>query len=505
MNRQVVKLLAVGLHGLDADLIQVEVTAGAQPGPFQLKGLPEGRERETRVRVRAALQQIGLDPGEHAITVTFHPAELAKNAIVDLAVAVAVLVALGRVPVEAVNGSVFLGELSLTGALRPMRGVLPMLRGAAARGIRRALVPRGNAREAAHVVGIEVLVAAHLGEVVEHLRTGQLLEPAGAPPPFKPPAEPGSPDFADIRGQFDARRALEIAAAGEYSLLLIGPPGSAKTMLARRLPTILPPLSIEEAVEVTSISSVAGLLQSDQRSLSSRPFRAPHPTVSSIGLLGGGDPIRPGEVSLAHQGVLFLDEVMDFRRTNLEGLRRILEARQAVVCRGQQRVVFPARTLLVGAVSPCPCGHFDSADPSCSCSPARLQAYRARLRGLFQSFDLHLKVSPVEITQPHQRHFPGEPSKEVRERVVQARQRQAERTRSMKTKNTPPIGTEELKQSVVLDAVGAKVLAETAGFFQLSAEDCARILRVARTIADLDGSEMVRSKHVAEAGNLYLP
>ena len=209
---------------------------------------------------------------------------------------------------------------------------------------------------------------------------------------------------------------------------------------------------------------------------------------------------------MAHHGVLFLDHVMDLRATHLEGLRRILEARQAVICRGQQRLTFPARTLLVGAVAPCPCGYFDSSNPACSCSPDRLHAYRARLRGpIFQGFDLRLNISPVEITQPHQPQFPGESSKSVRDRVVQAKQRQAERTRSSKIKDTTPLGPEELKQSVALDAFGAKVLAETAAFFQLSAEDCARILRVARTIADLDGSEMMRSSHVNEAGNFYLP
>jgi magnesium chelatase family protein len=501
-----VKLLSVGLRGLDADLIQVEVVAKDQLGPFQLQGLPESRERETRVRVRAALQQLGLDLDERAVTVTLQPSELAKHAVLDLAVAVAVLVVLGRVSVETVNGSIFLGELSLTGALRPVRGVLPLLRGATALGIRRAVVPRSNAREAAQVAGIEVLVAAHLGEVVEHLQAGALLETTRKPPPFKSQPEPGSPDLAEIRGQVEAQRALEIAATGEHSLLLIEPPGSNSIQLARRLPMILPPLSIEEAMAVTSIASVAGLLKSDQGLISTRPFRAPHHTVSAAGLLGGGDPIRPGEVSLAHHGVLFLDHVMDLRRTHLEGLRRILDAKQAVICRGQQRFTFPARTLLVGAVTPCPCGYFDRSNPACSCSSERLHAYRAKLRGLiFQDFDLRLNISPVEISRPHQRHFPGEPSKEVQERVVQAKQRQTERTRSRKIKDTTSLGPEELKQSVVLDAIGAKVLAETAAFFQLSAEDCARILMVARTIADLDGSEMVRSSHVNEAGNFYLP
>jgi magnesium chelatase family protein len=310
----------------------------------------------------------------------------------------------------------------------------------------------------------------------------------------------------EIRGQVEAQRALEIAAAGEHSLLLIGPPGCDSIQLAHRLPTILPPLSTEEAMEVTSMASVAGLLKSDQGLISTRPFRTPHHTVSAAGLLGGGDPIRPGEVSLAHHGVLFLDHVTDLRRLHLEGLRRILDARQAVICRGQQRLIFPARTLLIGAVAPCPCGYFDSSNPACSCSPDRLHAYRARLRGpIFQGFDLRLSISPVEITRPHQRQFPGESSKSVRERVVQARKRQAERTRSGTIKNTAPLGPEELKQSVALDAVGAKILAETAAFFQLSTEDCARILMVARTIADLDGSEMVRSSHINEAGNFYLP
>ncbi len=282
MSRHV-KLLCVGLRGLDADLIQVEVVAKDQLGPFQLQGLPESRERETRVRVRSALQQIGLDLDERAVTVTLQPPELAKHAVVDLAVAVALLVALGRVSLEVVNGSIFLGELSLTGALRPVRGVLPLLRGATALGIQRAVVPRGNAREAAQVAGIEVLVADHLADVLRHLQAGALLAGAWKPPPFAPHPEPGSPDLAEIRGQVEAQRALEIAAAGGHSLLLIGPQGSDSIQLARRLPTILPLLSIEEAMEVTSMASVTGLLKADQGFLSMRPVSC----AASYGECGG--------------------------------------------------------------------------------------------------------------------------------------------------------------------------------------------------------------------------
>lgn len=303
----VVGVLSVALTGLDAHLVRVAATNGEGAPGLLLMGLPEHQAREARVRVRAALQQIGVEIFEHALTVTFEPKDLPVSSALDLSIALAVLVALGEISPEQLDGLVVLGELSLTGTLRPVRGVLPALRGAVAQGIRRAIVPTSNAREASHVEGLEVLVAEHLGDVIRHLREGAPLEPAAEPSRFESAGD--QLDLIHLRGQQAARRALEIAAAGAHSLLMIGPPGSAKTTLARRLPGLLPPMSKDEALTITEIYSVAGLLRSEHGLISHRTFRAPHFTVSLAGLLGGGDPVRPGEVSLAHQGVLFLDEL----------------------------------------------------------------------------------------------------------------------------------------------------------------------------------------------------
>ncbi|KYF66992.1 YifB family Mg chelatase-like AAA ATPase, partial [Sorangium cellulosum] len=506
--------LTFSLLGLDAHPIRVEVDSGRGPSFFQMVGLAEASVRESRVRVRAALQQLGVELDEYVITVNLAPADLKKSGgAYDLAIALAALAALGKIPSEGLDRIGLLGELSLSGAVRPVRGVLPALRGAAEQGIGRAIVPHGNAREAASVAGVDVLIAEHLSQVVAHLRGHKALPGAGSIASLA--AEPGaaSVDLAEVRGQHGARRALEIASAGGHNLIMMGPPGSGKTMLARRLPTILPPLAHEEALDITAIHSVAGLLSPDRGLVATRPFRAPHHTVSAAGLVGGGDPIRPGEVSLAHHGCLFLDELLEFRRGVLEALREPLEEGTVALCRARARVVFPARPILVAAINPCPCGFHGDRGNRCVCSIDRVRAYRARLSGpLLDRIDLHIALPPVDVAHlcaplragegvgRASLHAP-ESSAAVRARVVEARAAQRARFEAGEVVAThnADLGPRDLARVAMPDASGARVLASAVERLGLSARAYTKVLRVARTLADMDGSPAVRAAHVAEA------
>jgi magnesium chelatase family protein len=346
---------AASLIGIDAHPVRVEVESTRGLPEFILVGLAEASVREARVRVRSAIHQLGVELGEYVFVVNLAPADLKKTGgAFDLAIAAATLAALGLVPADSLASTILLGELSLTGAVRPVRGVLPQLLSARKAGVQSAIVPAGNGAEAGAVDGLEVLVTSSLEELLEHLR-GKRTLPRASALSYSPEVAPGS-DLSEVKGQYGGRRALEIAAAGAHHLLMIGPPGGGKTMLARRLPSILPPLTWEEALEVSVIHSVAGILPADSGLLRWRPFRAPHHTVSDAGLVGGGDPPRPGEISLAHLGVLFLDELAEFRRSALEALRTPLEDGLLTIARARVRATFPARPLVVGAVNPCPCG-----------------------------------------------------------------------------------------------------------------------------------------------------
>lgn len=497
--------LSVSLSGLDAHIVHIGTTITGTPASFEITGLSEARQREARIRLLAALQQLNVDLHQHGVSVRVGPEEVARGGTFDVPMALTILTALGQISTQALKDTVVLGELSLSGAIRPVRGVLPSLRGAIAHGITRAIVPRANAQEAASVPGIQVLVANNLDEVARYIREGAPLESAGEPPPFPmvPPA--AAPDLGDLRGMHAARRALEIAAAGGHHLLLMGSPGAGKTALARRMSGILPPLSLDEAIEVTSVYSVAGLLMPEVGLTGARPFRAPHHTVSGAGLVGGGEPVRPGEVSLAHHGVLFLDELLEFRSSVLETLRQPLAEGRVTLARGRTRTTFPAQSLIVAAINPCPCGFAGDYVRRCVCSPERLRAYRARLSDpLFDRFDVQVALPPVDVAEL-QRSSRNEPSCEVQKRVIAARAAQEERARTGATgRSNAQLSPREFERVAMPDAAGARLLAEATERLGLSAAGYSRVLRVARTIADLDGSDGVHARHVAEAVHAVL-
>ncbi len=462
-------------------------------------GLPDAGVKEGRVRIRGALENSGFKLPPRRITVNLAPADLRKDgAAFDVPIAVGMLCAAGVLDPAALESSLFVGELALDGTVRPVRGVLPIAAWARAQGMRRLFVPRANLREAA-VVGGDCAVSpvSALSEIVGNLRgeapsAGSLheaIDPAGPPA-----AAPAPPDLADVRGQEVARRALELAAAGGHNLLFVGPPGSGKTMLARRLPGILPALSFDEALETTMVYSVAGLL-GGRALVTERPFRAPHHTVTSAGMVGGGPSVRPGEITLAHHGVLFLDELLEFSRPVLEALRQPLEERTVSLVRARRNVMYPADFMLVAALNPCPCGHLGSTLRTCTCSLSGIARYRSRLSGpLLDRIDMHVDVPAVPYRELAAAS-PGEPSAPVRARVEEARERQRQRG----PRSNARLTAGELEQVAAIDAEGHRLLERAVERLGLSARAVSRVRRMARTIADLDGAARIRHGHLAEA------
>ncbi|HEX6272524.1 MAG TPA: YifB family Mg chelatase-like AAA ATPase [Polyangiaceae bacterium] len=487
--------------GLEPRAIQVEVCSSRGPAFFQMVGLAEAAVREARVRVASALARLGVLLDEYAVTVNLAPADLRKaGATLDLAIALGILAALGELPPAALQGVLVAGELGLDGTLRPVRGLLPQLEGAKQRGLAAAVVPRANGVEAGIVQGLDVRLAPSLDEAVAFL-AGRASLPRAVTTPFSPRFAALNGDLADVRGQSGARRALELAAAGAHNVLFIGPPGSGKTLLARLLPSVLPPLAFDEAVEATAIHSVAGLLPPEQGIVTERPFRAPHHSVSEAGLVGGGELPRPGEVSLAHHGVLFLDELAEFRRSALEALRQPLEDGKVCIARSRARAWFPARPLVVGAVNPCPCGYFGHPRRRCACSDEARKRYRSRLSGpLLDRLDIHVSVPPVEVAALT-RSGRGEPSAAVRARVAKARELQRARARelALSTCLNAALTNSELERVAALDREGLRLIEAAVERLGLSARAFTKVLRVARTIADLEDDESVRAPYVAEA------
>jgi len=485
------------LRGIDAILVAVEVDVSSGLPHTTTVGLPDGAVREASDRIRAALRNAGLEYPTKRVTVNLAPAGVRKEgAAFDLPIALGILAADGKTSLPALDGWCVLGELGLDGRVHAVRGALSIAMAARRAALKGLVVPAANAPEAALAGGPPVIGVETIAEAVAHVRGEATRTPTTVDGEALLAAAPlAAGDLADVRGQAHARRALEVAAAGGHNVLLIGPPGSGKTMLARRLPSILPPLALDEAIEVTMIHSVAGLL--DGRPLvTSRPVRAPHCSISDAALLGGGNPIRPGEVTLAHRGVLFMDELPEFRRNALEPLRQPLEERRITVARGAGAVLFPAAFQLVAAMNPCPCGYLGDDAGSCRCTPPLIDRYRARVSGpLLDRIDLHVEVPRVPVAALADDAPPEEPSAAVRARVEAARARQRRRPIPLNAH----IPGRDVRRLCRIGPAGRHLLEAASERLGLSARAYTRILRVARTIADLAGEDEITTSHLAEA------